>query len=229
MTRSGTLAFPAVLAAMFFCAAGCNTVPRDEYNKVSAELAQSQQDIKHAKDENHRLAEQVRTQQERIESLLALGDKRLDKLYYTRSISLGAATGGVSTEGKDGDNAVKIFIEPMDQYGSIIKAPGQVKVQLFDLAAPPDKNLLGQLDVSVDELAKLWSSGFIVYHYSFPCLFTTQPQHPDITVRVEFTDYLTGQRFSQQKVVKVQLRPTTQPATAASQSATAPASQPLSH
>ncbi|RPI64583.1 MAG: hypothetical protein EHM48_00520 [Planctomycetaceae bacterium] len=223
-----------IVAAL--CVAGCNTVSREEYNKTSDRLAATTALLKDTAAENRRLSEQNRSQQERIQSLLGLGDKRLDKIFHTKSISLGAATGGVSTDGKDGHDAVKIYIQPMDQYGSVIKAPGEAKVQLFDLAAPLSQNLVGQCEMSVDQLAKNWAGGFFVYHYSFPCPFTTQPQHREITVRVVFVDYITGQEFSAQKTVQIQLRPVTQPtststsapttAPSTSTSASAPTSMP---
>jgi ATP-dependent Clp protease protease subunit len=49
-----------------------------------------------------------------------------------------------------------------------------------------------------------------------------QPRHPDVTVRVQFTDELTGRQFTAQSVVKVDLPPTAQPATQPAQVSASP-------
>ena len=170
-----------------------------------------------------RQAEELRKEQAALEKQIAtlqtLGPKRLDRLYHVKRIRLGSATGGVDLDGKPGDDAVKVYLEPIDQQGSIIKAAGTATVQLFDLAAPPDRNLLHKCTYDVDEMAKHWSSGFIAYYYTFESRWTTPPAHDELTVRVEFTDYLTGRTFEKQTVCTVDLppgaatRPTTKPAT----------------
>ncbi|MFB3891241.1 MAG: hypothetical protein ACE15C_04365 [Phycisphaerae bacterium] len=185
-------------------------------DKAAAKCAKEHEELVAATNENKRLSEQIAEQDKRILSLMALGDKRLDKLFHVKSVDLGSMTGGINTTGRQdaGDDAIKVYVLPMDQDGSIIKAAGDVKVQLFDLAAPPDDNLVGECQWPVDQIGKFWSSGFFTYHYSFICPFKVTPKHAEITVRVEFTDYLTGKHYTAQKVCKIKLPPApeTQPA-----------------
>jgi hypothetical protein len=159
----------------------------------------------------------IEQQRKQIDTLQSLGgQKRLGKLYLVQSVSLGRYTGGIDKDGKAGDDGIKVYLEPTDQAGSVIKAAGEVKVRLYDLAAAPSENLVGEFRFDVDEVAKHWSGGFGVYHYSFECLWGDKPpKHDEITVRVEFTDYLTGKTFSAapQMVCKVKLGTTTQPST----------------
>jgi hypothetical protein len=222
-----------LLAALALVLAGCDL--QQDQTRLRDELAKSNAALNEARNENKRLGEHVARQDERILSLMALGDKRLDQLFHVTNISLGDYTGGVSTDGKDGHNAVKVYLLPMDQDGSIIKATGSVKIQLFDLAAPGDQNLIGQCEFPIEEVRKHWSGGFMTYHYSFVCPWKEGARpHEDVTIRVEFVDYLTGKHLVTQKVVKVKPTTPTQPATQAPTSSTlekpatttAPASTP---
>ena len=202
--------------------AGCQYF--EQPNKLQQELDKTTTALNEAKNENKRLSEQLQKQDERILSLMNLGDKRLEKLYYVQKVDLGDYTGGISSDGGDQQDAVKVFLLPTDQDGAVIKAAGSVKIQLFDLAAPAEQNLIGECEFPIDEVRKHWSSGFLTYHYSFVCPWKkTVLPHEDLTVRVEFVDYLTGKHLTAQKVVKVKPAPAkpvnplpTQPASAAS-------------
>lgn len=162
-----------------------------------------------------RLQRELAARQRRIDALLALGDKRLEKLYLVQRVRLGSGTGGVDLDDKAGDDAVKVYLEPIDQHGSVIKAPGEVTIQLYDLAAPAGKNLAGEYRFDLDATAKAWSSGFLAYHYRFTCRWKpAPPAHDQVTVRAEFLDYLTGKKHTAQTVCKVRppVRPSTAPA-----------------
>ena len=153
---------------------------------------------------------------QQVEGLLALGDKRLEKLYLVQRLRLGSGTGGADLDGKPGDEGVKVFLEPIDQHGSVLKAPGAVTIQLYDLAAAAKENLLAEYRFDLDETAGHWHSGFLAYHYRFTCRWkAAPPKHDEVTVRVEFLDYLTGTKHTAQKLCKIErpTQPTTQPAT----------------
>ena len=106
-----------------------------------------------------------------------------------------------------------MYVKPIDQHGSVLKAAGQVTIELYDLAANPNENLIGKYEWTVDETAKRWFSGFVSYHYTFECPWpSSPPKHRQITVRVSFVDYLTGKTFTAQKLCKVNLPAAAQPA-----------------
>lgn len=185
---------------------GCTgMVSQQAYDDVAARLEA-------CRDENRKLTESRDTlqtlsqaQQKQIDSLLALGDKRLQSLYYVDRIALGAYTGGVDLDGQAGDEGVKVYLQPIDQHGSVLKAPANVTVQVYDLARGADYLVL-QCRWSVEETARQWHSGFMAYHYSFECPWQgAAPGNDELTIRVEFVEYLTGKRFTAQKVVKVNL------------------------
>jgi hypothetical protein len=81
-----------------------------------------------------------------------------------------------------------------------------VTIQLYDLAQPPDKTLIGEYKWTIEQVVKAFSSGFMAYHYTFTCPWRNgPPAHDQITVRVAFVDYLTGKTLLVQKHCKIDL------------------------
>ena len=188
-----------------------------------AERDQARQEARQLREQLQQARTRLAERDRQVENLLALGDKRIEKLYLVQRLRLGSGTGGADLDGKPGDEAVKVFLEPIDQHGSVLKASGAVTIQLYDLAAGVKGNLLAEYRFDLDETAKCWHSGFLAYHYRFTCRWKTAlPTHDEITVRVEFLDYLTGTKHTAQKLCKIDrpLPPSTRPAT---QPATRPA------
>ncbi|MCE5280127.1 MAG: hypothetical protein ABFD92_06000 [Planctomycetaceae bacterium] len=160
--------------------------------------------------QNQKLAADLAERQKQIQTLQGLGgEKRLEKIYHVNAIELGRYTGGVDTDKKPGDDAIDVFISPLDQQRDKIKAAGSLTVEIYDLAQPAGENLVSRCDWNVDELAKLWKSGLMANFYRVRCpLAKDRPlKHPDLTIRVAFTDYLTGKQFTAQTTAKATLPP----------------------
>ena len=189
--------------ALALAAAGCNGLggPKGPHGQ----LRQFRQDNEKLRGQVARLEQDLRARDDHIRDLQALGDKRLEKLFHVADIKLGR-TGGLDLDKAAGDDAVRVYIKPIDRDGHAIKAAGAATVQLFDLAAAPQKNLLVEYKFSVDEMAKHWSASFMTYHYRLDCPWKSgPPSNPDLTVRVTFHDYLTGKTFTAQKLITVAL------------------------
>jgi len=204
------------LLAMLLLCVGCDKPepPRLDANTLM--------DIEQLRTANQELRREVRDLRGEVKTLRQLGDKRMDLLYKVQRITLGSVTGGVDTDGKSGDDAVKVAVVPVDQYGSTLKVAGCMKVQIYDLAAPKGRNLLAECGCDVDSAAEKWSEGMFGSYYGLTCpLRGRPPAHAELTVRVEFTEYLTGKTFTTQKVIEIDLpkpgdatgEPKTQPAT----------------
>lgn len=210
------------LALAGLMSVGCNQyVSRAKYEELSAQVVPLRDQVRQLQEENETLRADLVDKRRQIDSLLQLGNKRLELIPYTTSIELGGYTGAYSSDATQAaPDSIKIYLLPKDREGSVIKAGGRVHVKIFDLAAPEGQNLLGECSWSPEEVAKNWYSGLLsmTYHYSFVCPFKRLPQRPEVTVRVEFIDYFTGRHFTAVKVVNVplpaRLPTTTQPATA---------------
>lgn len=193
------------VASGLFCA-GCQ-LPDSLTPKLQKQLQDSQGREKELTHQVEKLSARSVEQEKQIITLRRLGPDRLKKLFVVDRIELGRYTGGIDTDKKPGQDAMKVFVKPYDQGGSIIKAAGEMKIQLFDLAAPEAARLIAEFNYPVETIGKNWSSGFMAYHYSFECPWGKPPKNPDITVRVEFIDFLTGKTFNAQKLVKITLPP----------------------
>ena len=224
MMRPVRLAVTAVLWAFWACPGCAPVVPADKYDQLQRQWLDSQHAQSDIQRDNDQLRKDKAELSDQVETLRRLGPERLEKLFHVASIELGRHSGGVDLDGRPGHDAIKVYLDPLDRQGSVIKAAGEVTIRLFDLAAPAEKNLIGEYAWTGQELGKQWSGGFGVYHFSFVCPWKARPPvHDEITVRVEFVDYLTGRRFTAQQACKVLLPPPDlAPATAA---ATQPAAE----
>lgn len=200
MKTSLALALTAVMLAGLIV--GCDQVPSD----VHSQLITEQKRVRQLEQDNEALVQEHLRQERQMETLLVLGEKRLERLYFVDSIKIGRYSGGWDLDGDGKQDGVKVFLSPHDQYGTVIKAAGAATVQLYDLAAKPDENLIAEFNWTVEELPKMWASGFMSYHYTLNCPWGEAPPANDIvTVRVVFVDYLTGKTFYAQKACEIDL------------------------
>jgi len=176
----------------------------DKIKQLTAELETARAEAEAAKKSAFEARKQSAQDRKRVDTLVAIGPDRLKKLNYPVSIKLGQYTGGADFDGQPGHDGVKVFLLPIDAQGDTVKAAGSVTIKLHDLAQPEDQTLVGEYKLTVDQVAKAFAGGFGVYHYSFKCPWKQgPPKNSDLTVRVEFIDYITGKTLSVQKVCKV--------------------------
>lgn len=193
----------AFMAVLFLLIGGCG--PQDNGGSASTERLQNEKTIRQLREEVQQLRQQIDQQQQQITTLQHLGEKRLDLLFVPVRINLGRYTGGVDTNDLPGDDAIKVYLEPIDQTGDSIKAAGEVTVQLYDLAADSSENLIGEYHWNSEEIGSCWKGGLMSRYFALVCPWKEIPANDEITVRVVFTDYLTGKTFSAQKTCKVSL------------------------
>lgn len=173
---------------------------QDQNRQLSQQLRQSQQTIEAKQD-------QISRQSEQIENLTDLGPKRMDVLFTVDRIKLGRYSGGTSLDDMPGDDGVKVYIIPQDDAGRTVTAAGSIEVNVFDLAEK-DAPLLMSYSFSAEKVRKHWHSGGLANHYAITCPWKDAlPSGNEITIRVKFVDYLTGQTFTATK--QCQIRPPT--------------------
>lgn len=146
----------------------------------------------------------IEAQRRQITTLQNLGERRLEKLYYVTAIKIDRLTGPANFDDKPGNDGIVVYFSPIDQEGHTIKAAGDIRIQLLDLANPDGQHLIGEYRLDVDHARKAWHGRMLTNHYSVKCPWKSGPPvHDEITVRVEFVDYLTGNTFRDQVVTKL--------------------------
>lgn len=154
--------------------------------------------IEQSESENEQLKKQV-------QALSGLPEEvRLENLYNLERVKIGKYT-NIFDKDKDGKKEkLIVYIEPIDEEGDLVKASGTVDIQLWDLNKNEGEPLLGKWRVEPNELKKLWFATIVKINYRlvFDVADIIQGLEEPLTVKVTFTDYLSGKVFSEQKVIK---------------------------
>ncbi|OHB56243.1 MAG: hypothetical protein A2173_08490 [Planctomycetes bacterium RBG_13_44_8b] len=169
----------------------------EQIDKLNEQNLQLQKQIEQAKGENEELREQLQV-------LSGLSEQvKGDNLYRLKRIKIGNYT-NLYDKDKDGKKErLIVYIQPIDENGDIIKAAGFVNVQLWDLSKEQNQALLCEGNVKPEELKKLWFSALMThYRLEFNVTGKVDEVKNPLTVKVTFTDYLTGRVFEEQKVIE---------------------------
>ena len=194
-----------LVSACFFMTsiAGCEDnskklSPTEQLVKLRQAKKQTDQQLANCQADNLAATEQFETLS-RLDT-----DDRLENIYQTSRIKITRYT---NLYDKDKDSMYEkliVYIQPIDQEGDIVKATGAVDVQLWDINNPDDKALIGQWKVNSSQLRKLWFDTIVTINYRLEFDLDEKLEKPTapLTVKVVFTDYITGKTFNEQKIIK---------------------------
>jgi hypothetical protein len=129
---------------------------------------------------------------------------KFERLYRLQSIKITRYTNFYDKD-KDGKKEkLIVYVKPIDKDGDVIKAMGEMDVQLWDLNREGSEALLGEWHVGAQELKKEWFATLLTINYrlTFEVAGVVERFDEPMTVRVTFTDYLTGRMFKDQKVIE---------------------------
>jgi hypothetical protein len=147
-------------------------------------------------------AAQIKAQ---IQTLATLPPSKPENLFYALSAVKISRFTDFYDKNEDGKrDKLIVYLQPVDRAGDAIKTAGIVSVQLWDLNRPDGQALLGQWQVLPAELYKLWFNTLTstAYRLTFDVATTPEMLALPLTVRTTFTDYLTGQVFTDQYVIQ---------------------------
>jgi hypothetical protein len=130
-------------------------------------------------------------------------DKNIDNLCSIDSIAIGKLT-NLYDENKDGKyDTLIVYLQTIDDQGDKVKIAGMADVQLWDLNRPDGQALLGAWRVEPQELKDRWVSFILTnYRLKFDISELINNYDKPLTVKVTFTDYLTGKVFREQKAIE---------------------------
>ncbi len=116
-------------------------------------------------------------------------------------------TSGTNTDGVPGDDAVTVYLRPVDKDGDVLKRAGKISIKLLDntpIAAPV---VLGTwVDDDHERIRKLWYGKFWTNHYKIDVPFFLHVElrpGQEVDVHVTFIDFATGRPFTGRKMVKI--------------------------
>lgn len=165
--------------------------------QLTQEKTQLQEDLTQSNNEKEQLKKQVQVLSGLPE------DVRLDNLYRLQRVKIHRYT-DLLDEDKDGKmEKLVVYVQPIDDQGDIIKAVGAVNVQLWNLNQTNGEALLGQWSVEVEELKTHWVTFLVTnYRLTFDLDERIERLERPLTVKVTFTDYLSGKVFNEQRVIE---------------------------
>jgi len=185
--------------------AGCQSTTVVELQR---EITRLQETIKQ---KDHQLLAQKAAIDElhsQLQVARSISEDDLKKVFYPQTLIIDKLSGGADYDGQPGDDGVTVYLKPVDPEGDVIKVAGDIHIQLYDLAAAPDQNLVGEYFIPVDQVGKLWHGKLLTNHYTIKCPWPKgPPQHTEITIRAIFVDYLTKRVVSAQSTCQIKLPP----------------------
>jgi hypothetical protein len=207
LKRGGVLACGLVgvgLIGLLVTGCGIGSERKDPYEIKAQQIAQEKTELMRAlqqtKAENEQLAEQIKAL-----SILPK-DQRINP-YELKRIKISRFSNFYDKNNDGKREKLIVYVEPIDAEGDAVKAAGTMDVQLWDLNNLNGQAMLGQWHVDPNELRKLWYDTLVSANYRL--VFDT-PKQLDVladplTVKVTFTDYLTGEIFRDQYAIDPRL------------------------
>ena len=197
-----------MLTSTFFAAllaAGCQPAPEFELRR---EISQLRETVRTKDNELVAQKASIDTLNQQLNVARSISEDDIKKLFYPERLIIDPLSGGANYDNKPGDDGVTVYVQPVDKDGDVIKVAGDIRIQLYDLAAPPAQNLIGEYFVSVEQVGKLWNGKLFTSHFSIKCPWPSgPPKHAEVTIRVVFVDYLTKRVVSAQSTCQVKLPP----------------------
>jgi len=193
-----------VLCLLSF-AAGCENA-----NNIRTPLVEQIGNLTEQKKQLENQLEQTRSENEQLTKQMHVlsglpKEVKGENLYRLEKIKIGKYTGFFDKDDDGTKEKLIVYIQPIDEEGDIIKATGAVDVQLWDLdSSEANQALLGQWHVEPGELKKLWFASLVTinYRFTFDIADKVKSFNEPLTVKIAFTDYLSGKVFKEQKVIK---------------------------
>lgn len=179
--------------------------------KTSSKVAKANQKDtktaqKTAEDANspRKLAAEVEQLKKQLESLMGINKQaRIDSISTITSIDVTNRSNLYDKNNDKKKEKLVVYLRPIDDMGDCIKAAGAAQVQLWNLDAEPNDALLKSWKIEPVELRKKWSGSLLTSYYKlqFDVGDILTGKEKDLTVKVEFTDYLTGRVLRAQRVI----------------------------
>ena len=201
--RADFMNFAFYILIFAFLPAGCQKSTQSDaplqikIDQLTKEKARLQKDLTLSNSEKEQLKKQVQVLSGLPENV------GLDRIYHLQSVKLHRYT-DLLDEDKDGKmEKLVVYVQPIDDRGDIIKAAGNVSVQLWDLNQTNGEALLGQWSVDAEQIKNRWVSFLVTnYRLTFDLAEKVVRLERPLTVKVTFTDYLSGKVFNEQRVIE---------------------------
>jgi hypothetical protein len=169
----------------------------DERARLAEEEDSFEREIDQLREENEQLKGQVK-------ALAGIdAEKKLDVLTKLGGIELGRRSGLYDKDEDGRKEKLIVYVRTLDETGDAVKIAGACKVQLWDLGGQADEALVGEWFVEPEDMKMKWAGTMMTSYYRLTFdVGELLKDGQELTVKVNFTDYLTGREFSEQKQIE---------------------------
>ncbi len=122
------------------------------------------------------------------------------------SITLGRQTGGVDEDGKPGDEALRVQVEPRDADGHTLKASGNLIVRVFEITPEGLKKPICSWQVGNEDVNRAWHNGLLSTGYAVTLPWKIWPATDRLRVVAQLS-LADGRFFEAERDVSVHLPP----------------------
>ena len=185
-----------VLVLVVLCfAAGCNK-PETEEVDCQSQVEDLQGQLKQAK-------MLLKQKDQQIENLQNLPADYLKDITSAHKIDLGRYTRFEDTNGDTNADTLMVYLNISDKHGDKVKVGGVCIIELWDLDAPEDRNLVKTWVFTPSEFEKHWD-GILGASYRFKLSLGEYKMSKDsLTIKCKYKELLTGEVFEIQKLVNI--------------------------
>jgi len=180
---------------------GCGSPPSGDGS--SERIARLQKERLELQREIERLEQLTERLQGQVDTLAGLPEAvEKNYLYHLKQVELSKYTGLYDQSGDNVADTLRVYLKPVDQDGDIVKAAGLVDVQLWNLEGSAQDAMIGQWRVEPPALRALWYASLLTINYrlEFELPSAAIAVASPLTVKMQFTDMLTGKVFVQQRI-----------------------------
>lgn len=126
-------------------------------------------------------------------------------LYRTKRLQINKfLTGGLNQDDDEGDDVLNAVIVPVDAQGELVKVPGKIQMELFDMTQPKESQRIGVWEFEEKDSKKNWHHGFLISGYQFKLPWQTIPKNKQLLLHARLTTS-DGRQFDVSEKVTVTL------------------------
>jgi hypothetical protein len=196
-----------IIAVICICGvilfAGCQGKQKTEPQKAPLQETKQTKEIKES-NSPAKLSAEITQLKKQVETLMGLNkEARTEALSTLSAVKISDRSGLYTNDETKKKDKLIVYLRPIDDMGDVVKAAGSADVELWNLNAKPENSLIGQWKITPQELKKKWTSSLLSNHYKlqFNLGSALTGKEKELTLKTQFTDYLTGKVFKSQMVI----------------------------
>lgn len=175
----------------------------DRLHVLTSELEQTQTELKTARREADLLRDQLHKREH-----VASHSEQTAVLARVEGVRIGALlSGGLDRDEQPGDDLLSALVVPHDADGEVLKLPGTIRLELFDLSRDGNRQRIGEWEFEPEQTRERWHSGFLAAGYRFRVPWQQSPKNETLLLHARLTTP-DGRQFDASETIRITPPPT---------------------